>query len=74
MLYRFLELLKIFWDGFEMIKISKNCVGFAGANAGSAIGAMLAIDASSGDTVRLSIDNANNIKDIKIAFKFSKNN
>ena len=56
-----------------MIKISKNYVGFADADVGSATDAMLAISAGSGDVVGLSVGNASNIKDIKIAFKFSEN-
>ena len=40
---------------------------------GSAINIMLAISAGSGDIVRLSVSNANNIKNVKITFKFSEN-
>ena len=57
-----------------MIKISKDCVGSAGAGAGSATGVILAISADSGDVVRLSVNIVNSIKGVKIAFKFSKNN
>ena len=56
-----------------MIKISKDCVGSAGAGAGSATGAMLAIGAGSGDAVGLGVGNTGDIKGVEIAFEFSEN-
>ena len=55
-----------------MIKISKNCAGFVGAGASSTTDAMLAIGADSKDAVGLGVNNAGNIKDVEIVFKFSK--
>ena len=69
----FLGLSKISRDGFEMIEISKDCVGSAGASVGSATGAMFAIGAGSGDAVGLSVGNTGDVKGIKIVFEFSEN-
>ena len=57
-----------------MIKISKDYAGSVGAGVGSTTDAMLAIGAGSGDAVGLGVGNAGNIKDVKIAFEFSKDN
>ena len=68
----FSGLLKISRDGFEMIKISKDCVGSAGASVGSATGVMLAIGADSRDAVGLGVDNASDVEDVEITFEFSE--
>ena len=72
-LRKFSRLPKISRDGFEIIKISENYAGSASANAGSATGIILAIGVGSGDVVRLSVSNVNNIENVEIAFKFSEN-
>ena len=68
----FLGLLKIFQDSFEIIKIFKDYVGFVDADVGFAISVMLVIGVDSRDAVGFDVDNIDNVEDIEITFKFSK--
>ena len=67
-----LGLPKISRDGFETIEISEDCAGSAGAGAGSATGALLAIGAGSGDAVGLGVGNAGGVEGVEMAFEFSE--
>lgn len=71
---------KISQDNFKTIEIFKNYIGFANTDIGFAIDTVLIIDilpiisTDSGNTIKLNINNTNNIEEIKIIFKFFKDN